>query len=87
MKISILGQARGWDVLVLIKFICIQRFLPSFFSQISCPIFIMVISLYSHVSMHPSLPPIHFLGNPLDAYPIKALLEAMREAMSWDGTV
>ena len=47
----------------------------------------MAISLYSPFSLHPSLPPVHFLGNPLDACPIKALLEAMRRAVSWDDIV
>ena len=56
-------------------------------SQISYSIFIMVISLYSLVSMHLSPSPVHFLGNPLDACPIKALLEAMRGVVSWDDTI
>ena len=37
--------------------------------------------------MHLSPSPVHFLGNPLDACPIKALLEAMRGVVSWDDTI
>ena len=56
-------------------------------SQISCPIFMMTICLYSPFSIHLSPPLVLFLGNPLDAYPIKALLEVMRGAVSWYDTV
>ena len=47
----------------------------------------VVISLYSSSPLHLSLPPVDFLGNPLDACPIKALLEAMRGVVSWDDTI
>ena len=32
--------------------------------------------------IHPSLPPVQFLGNPLDACPIKAFLEIIGRAVS-----
>ena len=47
----------------------------------------MAISLYSLFSIHFSPSLVLFLGNFLDAYPIKALLEAMRGAISWDDIV
>ena len=74
--------------LYLIMFLWLQGVLLSilFLFQIATPFFMKANSLYSPLSIHLSLLPFQFLGNPLDACPIKALLEVIRRAMSKDDT-
>ena len=71
IEITLLGRVRGCDVLVFNQ-VYLNTKRPSFFlpSQISCPIFVVVISLYSPSHLHLSPPHVDFLRNCLDACPI-----------------
>ena len=42
-----------------------------FLLRLHAPIFTVAISLYSPSPLHPNLPPIDFVENPLDACPIR----------------
>ena len=71
IEITLLGRVPGCDVLVFnqvyLNTKCSSSFLPS---QITCPIFVVVISLYSPSHLHLSPPHVDFLRNCLDACPI-----------------
>ena len=71
IEITLLGRVPGCDVLVFnqvyLNTKCSCSFLPS---QITCPIFVVVISLYSPSHLHLSPPHVDFLRNCLDACPI-----------------
>ena len=71
IEITLLGQVPGCDVLVFNQ-VYLNTERPSFFlpSQISCPIFVVVISLNSLSHLHLSPPHVDFLRNCLDACPI-----------------
>ena len=71
IEITLLGRVQGCDVLVFnqvyLNIGCFSFFLPS---QITCPIFVVVIHLYSPSHLHLNLPLVGFLRNCLDACPI-----------------
>ena len=70
--IMIFGQVRGGTVLILtqayLNTVCSSFSLSS---QITSLLFMVIPSLYSPSTLHPSLPPVDLAKNPLDACPIK----------------
>ena len=83
-----LEPIRGQCVLILIKFFLSTRCfsLSSPFLNLPCP-FLWRQFPYIVPPIYPSLPPIQFLGNPLDACPIKVFIEIIGRAVSWKNTI
>ena len=89
IEITLLGLIWGWSVFIFTQAYLNTRcsfFLLSF-SKLHAPFFKGAFPLYSSSIFHHSLPLIDHIGDLLDAYPIKNLLEALWIAINLGLTV
>ena len=88
MKIELLGQVRGWDVLILNQAYSHTMCSSSFFlHRLHAHFLWEPFLLYSPSILHPNLPFVDLIDDLLDACPIQNLLEILWIAVNWDITV
>ena len=81
--ITFLGQVRGWSVLIFTQ-VYLSRRCFFFFSKSHPPFFMGTFPLYIPVIFNFGPPLVDHVGDLLDAYPIKNLLETLWVTVNWD---